>query len=277
MPELPEVEALRRLLCPRIRGRIVRDVIILKPRLVRPHAPPAVTAPLQGARIEQLERRAKHLVFQLADHRGDPLTLLLHLGMTGRIRLCPIAGPLPAHAAIVLDLGTDRMVMEDIRQFGRITLDTTVLKGLGPEPLDRRFTVDSLAEALSGSSQPVKVRLMDQSRVVGIGNIYASEALFLSRISPLRPAGSMRPDELPALHSALRATLESAIERNLAAAREGRSLFYTVLAEAGPTGGSAAEFQVYDKAGAPCPRCQNAIAKRVQAGRSTYFCATCQK
>jgi formamidopyrimidine-DNA glycosylase len=277
MPELPEVEALRRLLSPRIRGRIVREVLILKPRLVRPHAPSAVTAPLQGARIEQLERRAKHLVFRFTGRRGDPLTLLLHLGMTGRIRLCGIDAPLPAHAAAVFDLGTDRMVMEDIRQFGRITLDTTVLEGLGQEPLDRPFTVDALGEVLAGSSQPVKVRLMDQSRVVGIGNIYASEALFLSRISPLRPAGSIRPEELLALHSALRATLESAIERNLAAAREGRSLFYTVLAEDGPTGGSAAEFQVYDKAGAPCPRCEDVIAKCVQAGRSTYFCAACQE
>lgn len=241
MPELPEVEALRRLLCPRIRGRTIREVMILKPRLVRPGPPSAVTTPLHGARIEHLERRAKHLVFQMADHRGDPLTLLLHLGMTGRIRLSGIDGPLPVHAAAVFDLGTDRMVMEDIRQFGRITLDTRVLEGLGPEPLDRRFTSATLGEALAGSSQPVKVRLMDQSRIVGIGNIYASEALFLSGISPLRPAGSIRPDELPALHSAIRETLDLAIERNLAAAREGRSLFYNVLAEADPTGESAAE------------------------------------
>jgi formamidopyrimidine-DNA glycosylase len=212
MPELPEVEVLARHLAPLLEGRRVRRVTVFRPRVVRPQKPEDLARALQGARFLGLRRRGKYLVFALRRRGvGGEFALIGHLGMTGRMYLLPARAALPRHCAVALDLGRHRLVFEDTRYFGRLTLDARVLDRLGPEPLDGAFTPTVLAAALHGSRQAVKVRLLDQAVVAGLGNIYASEALFRARLSPRRPAGALRAAEIRRLHAAIRTVLTEAI------------------------------------------------------------------
>ena len=278
MPGLPEIEALRQLLEPRIQGNRILRVQILESRLTRPIPADSIQQSLEGFTIQSLGRRAKYLVLDIRNREKSPRKLLLHLGMTGRLWIGTTGDPLPKAAGVVVDFGQNQLVFEDVRKFGRVSLDPSLLEGLGPEPLDPGFSVAALSEALGTSRQAVKVRLMDPSRVVGIGNIYASEALHRARISPARPALALRTAEVAALHAAIQETLSSAIQNNLRAAAAGHSLFYNLLAGSpeGTKVESPAVFQVYDRLGQPCNRCQQEIRRTVQGGRSTYFCAGCQ-
>lgn len=283
MPELPEVEVLVRHLAPLLAGRRVRAVTVFRPRVIRPHRVEEFCRALRGARFTGVRRRAKYLVFALQRRGGrGEFSLIGHLGMTGRLYLLPVRAALPRHCAVTLDLGRRRLVFEDTRYFGRLTLTDGALARLGPEPLEPRFTPAGLAAALRGSRQAIKVRLLDQRVVAGLGNIYASEALFRARLSPRRAAGSLSMAEVRRLHRAIRAVLREAVRFGSTvpldwrgtAGRDG--VFYYGRA-AGAPDYYAERLGVYDRAGQPCRRCGGVIRRLVQAGRSTFYCPRCQR
>ena len=283
MPELPEVEVLVRHLRPLLRGRIVGGVHVRRAKVITPASIPGFTRVLGGAKFYGLGRRGKYLLFTLRKPaQAKPLMLVGHLGMTGRMYLLPAKAPLPKHAAVVLNLGRENFVFEDTRYFGRLTLDTAVLGKLGPEPLGTGFTGGRFAEALSRSRQPIKVKLLDQSLVAGVGNIYASKALFRAGIRPTLPAWSLTEPQVRRLWRSVRAVLREAIAcgstvpLNYAGdgARDG--LFYFGGAPGTPDFYEE-RLRVYDRAGRPCPACGTRIRRRVQAARSTFYCPRCQR
>lgn len=283
MPELPEVEVLVRHLTPVLNGERIRTVEVRRPRVIRPNTAAAFEQALVGARFTGVTRRAKYLVFTLDASGGRaPFTLLGHLGMTGRMYVARRSAALPVHAAVILGLGARRFVFEDARYFGRLTLDTSALGRLGPEPLERGFTPAAFHSGLRRSSQAIKVRLLDQGLVAGVGNIYASEALFRARLSPQLAANRLNREQAVRLHRAIRRVLREAIHfgstvpLDWEGRGDGDSLFYYGRAS-GATGDHYHErLAVYDRAGLPCRRCGQAIRCIVQAGRSTYYCPECQ-
>ena len=284
MPELPEVEVLVRHLDPLLRGKQIRGVAVGRAKIVRPETSATLADRLVGATFGATTRRGKNLLFGLRHGTcTEPFSLVGHLGMTGRMFLQPAAAPLPKHTAVSLDLGEQRFVFEDPRCFGRFHLDLAPLAELGPEPLSDDFTVDAFSVALECSSQAVKVKLLDQSLVAGIGNIYASEALFRAGISPLRGARSLRRDEIGRLRDRIREVLADAIRLggsvplDWSGEGKGDALFYYGAKETGPATGSAEErFAVYGREGEPCTRCAGKVVRCVQAARSTFHCPGCQ-
>ena len=211
------------------------------------------------------------------------MTLVGHLGMTGRMYLSPKSEPLPKHAAVVFELGRENFIFEDTRYFGRLTLDTSAIASLGPEPLGPTFTADFLGSALKRSAQSIKVKLLDQRLVAGLGNIYASEALFRARISPRMPAKQLSSEHVKNLHRAIREVLIRAIDLGSSnsldfegASKENDGLFYY-----GNAGGAHEKieerFLVYDRAGKPCLRCGKTVKRIVQGARSTFYCPGCQR
>lgn len=283
MPELPEVEVLARHLAPLVRGKTIRDVEVRRERVLRPTSISELTKKLCEAKFLQLQRRGKYLLFSLRSPKEkSPITLLGHLGMTGRMYLLPKRINLPKHAAVVLDLGKYNFVFEDTRYFGRFTLDAGAVDNLGPEPLEKAFTRAGFAEALKKSSQPVKVKLLDQKLVAGVGNIYASEALFRAAISPQKPARRLTASEVNRLWRAIRFVLADAIRRgstvplNFVGSGARGELFYFGRAEATPDFYEE-RLRVYDRAAKPCYRCRTPIQRVTQAARSTFFCPHCQR
>lgn len=282
MPELPEVEVLVRQLDPLLRGRTVRGVFVGRAKVVQPNSAEELSARLVGVTFGPTTRRAKFLLFELRrGKRAQPFTLVGHLGMTGRMFLQPKQAPLPKHTAVSLDLGRERFVFEDTRYFGRFNLDPAALAKLGPEPLSEDFTVAAFAAALKRSSQPIKVKLLDQSLVAGIGNIYASEALFRAGISPRRAANRVRRDQVVRLRDTVREVLAEAIAcgstipLDFAAGKGGR-FDYGAATDAGANFYDE-RLRVYDREGEPCVTCGTPIRQCVQAARSTYWCARCQR
>ncbi|HAB16961.1 MAG TPA: hypothetical protein DCE44_10975, partial [Verrucomicrobiales bacterium] len=264
-----------------LRGARIRDVNVLRARVIRPNSAKELRDTLIGQRFERVERRAKHLLFHLRGKRGASPTLLIgHLGMTGRMFLQKRRLPLPRHAAVTLDLGSDTFVFEDTRYFGRFHLDPRVLAELGPEPLNDEFSVDGFRSALRRSSRPIKVKLLDQSVVAGIGNIYASEALFRAGLSPRRSADRLRREEVARLHAAVRAVLTEAIDRGstlpLDFAKGTDGLFYFGDSSGRTSAHNPEQLHVYDRAGQPCFTCETPIRQFVQAARSSYYCPSCQ-
>lgn len=283
MPELPEVEVLVRHLRPLLQGKVIRSVDIRRARVLRPTSVRSFTQVLQGAKFVGLTRRAKYLLFEIKPKAKTRLrTLVGHLGMTGRMYLLPKGRRLPKHAAVVFNLGAIDFIFEDTRYFGRMTLDPVALKDLGPEPLGDDFTVEHFRRKLSGSAQAIKVKLLDQSLVAGIGNIYASEALFRAQISPRLAARRLNAAMVERLWGAIRQVLIEAIEfgstvaLDYAGNGEGERLFYYGKA---PEASEVPEerLQVYDRAGRACVRCGTSIKRIVQAARSTFFCPKCQR
>jgi formamidopyrimidine-DNA glycosylase len=273
VPELPEVESVRRQLEPVLLGRRFDEVEIFDSRLVRPYEPAEVAAELEGERVAALDRRGKYLVVRFESGR----VLLIHLRMTGSLRHAP-GGALqddPHRRAVVrLDDGSD-VAYRDVRRFGTWLLLETGEAGpyldarVGVEPLETIFTAEHLGERLTRRRAPIKAALLDQRTVAGMGNIYVDEALWRSRIHPLRPAESLDRVELRRLRRAIRAALGHGI------ARRGSTLRDHAL----PDGGSGAmqdEFRVYGREGDPCDRCGTPIAKIRVAGRGTWFCPQCQ-
>lgn len=283
MPELPEVEVLVRHLDPLLRGARITRVEVRRAKVVRPGSVDAFTAAVQGAQFAGVRRRGKYLVFTLRrPATRDELPLVGHLGMTGRIHVQAAGAPLPKHTAVVLTLGTRWLVFEDTRYFGRLTLDAGVLAGLGPEPLSDDFQPATFRAGLRGSRQPIKVRLLDQALVAGVGNIYASEALFHAGISPRTAAGRLTAVQVARLVDAIRQVLSEALRFGstvpLDWAGQGRrdGLFYYGRAPGAP-GSYEERLAVYDRAGKPCRRCGAPIRRLVQAARSTFYCARCQR
>jgi formamidopyrimidine-DNA glycosylase len=282
MPELPEVEVLARHLRPLIRGKTIRGVNVRRAKVLAPTSPRIFRRTLLGAKFTGLSRRGKYLLFQLhAPGRKESVTLLGHLGMTGRFFLTRKSGRLPRHAAVVLDLGGENFIYEDTRYFGRLTLDLAAVGKLGPEPLGDDFQPAVFAESLKRSRQAIKIKLLDQSVVAGIGNIYSSEALFRARISPRLPARKLSRSQVARLWRAIRKVLAEAIECGSTVPLNfggGRSdgLFYFGRAP-GTMDFYEERLRVYDRAGRPCPNCGGPIKRITQAARSTFYCPRCQR
>jgi formamidopyrimidine-DNA glycosylase len=265
-----------------LHGKTVRSVEVRRAKVLRPTTPAQLARALVGATFTGLRRRGKYLLFDLKKKGASQFSALGHLGMTGRMFLQPHGDALPKHAALVLDLGRLRFVYEDTRYFGRFTLDTSAVEALGPEPLSSDFDADRFALALKRSAQPIKVKLLDQSLVAGIGNIYAGEALFRARVSPRRAARSLKLEEVRRVQEQIRIVLQEAtdcgstIPLDFAGAWSRARLFYFGRA-AGAPDYYAERLLVYDRSGQPCPNCRTPIRRIVQAARSTFYCPRCQR
>jgi formamidopyrimidine-DNA glycosylase len=273
MPELPEVETIRSRLAPALTGRRFERVEIRDARLTRPEPPETVTVALEGERVADVRRRGKYLIFEFESGRH----LLVHLRMTGGFQH-PTPTSLDAdphrRALVTLDDGSD-VAYRDVRRFGTWLvlepgeLDAYLAARIGGEPLERTFTAAAFGRALEGRRAPVKAALLDQRAVAGVGNIYADEALWFSRIHPLRPAGDLDPDEVAELRRGIRKALRRGIERQGATLRNYRD-------PAGESGRMQHEFHVYGRVGESCDRCGTPIEKTRVAGRGTWFCPRCQ-
>jgi formamidopyrimidine-DNA glycosylase len=237
---------------------------------------------LRGASFVELTRRGKYLLFEMLGAKGERFPLVGHLGMTGRMYLLPETSSLPKHAAVVFELGGENFVFEDTRYFGRMTLNDSAIAALGPEPLGDAFTAEYFGLALRRSAQAIKVKLLDQQLVAGIGNIYASEALFRAGISPKLPARRLKPPQVARLRDTIRQTLRDAIKRgstvplNYSGDAERDGLFCFGSAPDAPDFYEE-RLQVYDRAGKPCRVCRTEIKRIVQGARSTFYCPKCQK
>jgi formamidopyrimidine-DNA glycosylase len=282
VPELPEIEVLARHLRPLLRGKIIRGVDVRRAKVLSPTAPRQFRRILLSAKFTGLSRRGKYLLFQLHSQSVAPtVTLLGHLGMTGRMFLARKNVRQPKHAAVVLDLGGENFIYEDTRYFGRLTLDMTAIQKLGPEPLSDNFQPAKFREALKRSRQAIKIKLLDQKLVAGIGNIYASEALFRARLSPRLAANRLTVAQVKRLWGAMRGVLAEAIAcgstvpLNFGAGKTD-GLFYFGRAPGTPDF-YAERLRVYDRAGKPCPNCRRPIKRIVQAARSTFYCPHCQR
>lgn len=282
MPELPEVEILARHLRPLLRGKIIRGMEVRRAKVLRPTSLQKFQRALVGAKFTGLSRRGKYLLFAL--HSKTPnrtVAVLGHLGMTGRMFLAKKGEPFPKHAAVILDLGEANFIYEDTRYFGRMTLDLSVIEQLGPEPLGKNFTPEIFARSLKRSRQAIKIKLLDQSLVAGVGNIYASEALFRARISPKLAADQLTFAQARKLWRAIRKVLAEAIaggstvQLNFTGGKSD-GLFYFGRAT-GARDFYEERLRVYDRAGKPCANCREPIKRIVQAARSTFYCPHCQK
>ena len=270
MPELPEVETVRRRLAPHVERRRIAAVEVLDARLVRPDDPRRVEERLKGRTIAALGRRGKHLLFRIDG--GE--TLISHLRMTGNW-LMPAAGA-PSHARARIELGDGTTVWyADARRFGtwHLLADDEAAAyldaRLGPEPVGDGFDGAVLRDAFRGRTAPVKALLLDQRLVAGIGNIYADEALNAARIHPDTPAGRIRRPQLDRLAAEVRAALEEGIRSQGSSIRDFRS-------PEGGYGSMQERFRVYGRDGEPCPACGTEIVKTRCAGRGTHVCPTCQ-
>ena len=273
MPELPEVETVRRQLEPALVGRRLESVEIADARLTRPYDARLVEAELVGERVAALDRRGKYLIFRFESGRG----LLVHLRMTGSFRHAPADGlPDDPHrrAVVRLDDGSD-VAYRDVRRFGTwLVLEPEELEPylaarLGGEPLDAGFTARRLAERLAGRRAPIKAALLDQRTLAGMGNIYVDEALWRARIHPLRPAGELDAAEIRRLHRCAKQALEAGLARQGATLRD-------YATPDGASGGMQHEFKVYGREGEPCDRCGTPIEKTRAGGRGTWYCPHCQ-
>ena len=284
MPELPEVETVRRGLEPELTGQRLTKVTLRRPDL-RFTFPRRFAERLTGARVIRLRRRGKFLLADL--NSGE--TLIMHLGMTGRFLIEHADGegaPRPGaaanakHAHVIFETEAGgNIVFEDARRFGFMDISRTAkladhpqLANLGPEPLDDVFGEPYLASVFAGRRQAVKSLLMDQTVVAGLGNIYASEALHRAKIAPAKPAGEIGKRSLTRLVSAIRGVLAEAIA-------SGGSTLRDFASANGSPGYFQHSFRVYGRAGEPCanPGCGGRIHRTVQAGRATYHCPVCQR
>lgn len=272
MPELPEVETVRRSLEPVLVGRTFERVEVDDPRLTRPFEPQAVAYELQGERVAAVERRGKYLIVRFESDR----VLLVHLRMTGSFRHLAAGEETAPHtrAVITLDDGSS-VLYRDVRRFGTwlvvepFELDTYLAARLGAEPLERGFGPAALAARLANRRAPVKAALLDQRTLAGLGNIYVDEALWRARLHPLRPAESLDAEEVRALHRGIRGALRMGI------ARQGATLQDYAQPD-GRRGGMQHEFKVYGRGGEPCDRCGTPIEKTRAGGRGTWYCPSCQ-
>lgn len=270
MPELPEVETTRRGIAPHIEGQRISRIIVRQPRLRWP-VPRGLDKRLAGQVIQQVERRGKYLLIETAEG-----SLILHLGMSGSLRITDPAIPPRKHdhVDIVLDNGKC-LRFHDPRRFGamlwsRKPLSHELIKNLGPEPLGDDFNGDYLFEQSRGRKLAVKNFIMDSHVVVGVGNIYASEALFLAGIHPSRPAGRISKARYLVLADAIKQVLSKAIN-------EGGTTLRDFVREDGQPGYFAQSLNVYGRDGKACRTCGATIRKKVIGQRSSYYCPACQK
>lgn len=289
MPELPEVETVRRGLAPAMEGKRILRVETRRKDLRFPF-PANFNQRIAGAKLKHMGRRAKYLVGELSTGEA----LIMHLGMTGRFT---VSGPKPKrpdpkkpgkfhlqagegekHDHVVFEMqGGAKVVFNDARRFGFMDLwpageleTYPGFDGMGPEPMSNAFSGAYLEEAFEGKRAPVKAALLDQRVVAGMGNIYVSEALFRSGINPRKLAGAIGRDRLEKLAAEVRKVIDEAIEA-------GGSTISDFETTTGELGYFQHRFQVYDRAGDPCVVCKKPIKRMVQSGRSTFYCASCQR
>ncbi|WP_149587589.1 bifunctional DNA-formamidopyrimidine glycosylase/DNA-(apurinic or apyrimidinic site) lyase [Tabrizicola flagellatus] len=283
MPELPEVETVRRGLQPVLEGAVIARAEVNRPDLRWP-LPERMAERLTGQRVTALRRRSKYLLADLSS--GE--TLLVHLGMSGRMLVSGAQigtfhhdHPAPQkHDHVVLHMeGGARVTFNDARRFGAMDLmptdraaDNMLLKDLGPEPFGNDFNEPYLAGRLKGRRTPIKAALLDQRIVAGLGNIYVAETLYRARISPLRLAGDLEEGQVRALVPIIRDVLAEAIEAGGSSLRDFRQAN-------GELGYFSKHFQVYDREGEPCetPGCPGMVTRSVQSGRSSFWCPACQR
>jgi formamidopyrimidine-DNA glycosylase len=274
VPELPEVETIRRQLASVLEGQTLERLDILDARWCAPAPPSEVAEAVAGRRLERLERRGKYLVFALA----RDVHLVLHLRMTGNLLLAaPHDDDRPPYLRVrfVFDSG-ERVLFCDPRRFGtgvallgREARERYFSERLGVEPLGPDFTSAALRALARGRRAPVKAFLLTQERIAGVGNIYADEALFVAGLHPLRPVGTLRPAQIAALRDAVVAALEAGIDARGATIDDFRQTD-------GARGAFQDRFAVHRREGDPCPRCDGPIRKIRAAGRGTYVCERCQ-
>jgi formamidopyrimidine-DNA glycosylase len=269
MPELPEVEVTRRGLAPQLAGRRISGVSVREPRLRWPVSSDVLE--LAGRTVGTVRRRGKYLLLECGDGH-----LILHLGMSGSLRVLPPETPAGKHDHFDLLLGDRMLRLRDPRRFGAVLWAAgdiaahPLLAHLGIEPLSRALTPARLHVLTRGHRAAIKHFLMDGRRIVGVGNIYASESLFRARINPRMPARKLSLDKAEKLVKAIKDTLRAAI-------RAGGSTLRDFAGADGAAGYAQQRHYVYDRAGKNCRRCRTPIRKLVQGQRSTYFCPTCQK
>lgn len=270
MPELPEVETVLRALGPHITGSTITTAQILFPVLRAP-LPQDIIELISSRQIMEIKRRAKYLLFELSG-----ITMVVHLGMTGRLTIAAKPYTPVKHDHVMIYLDDKILVYNDPRRFGLIDLIPTpqvpghkLLRSLGPEPLGEDFTAEYLAVALETRKMPIKTVIMDNKILVGVGNIYASEALFLAEIAPARKANSLSELERNRLVMAIKKVLQEAIESGGSSIRDFVSIDNN-------KGHFQHHFVVYGKAGSSCQRCSHIILKIYQSGRATFFCQHCQ-
>ena len=276
MPELPEVETVRRALAPAMEDRQILHAHVGRPDLRWP-LPDRLASRLEGRVVGGLQRRGKYVLLPL--DQGE--TMLLHLGMSGSIRIHQAQPPIGKHDHIVLTMGSGManapeswIVLNDPRRFGWLDLYRgevhPMLVDMGPEPLGNSFSADHLVAALAGRKGPIKTALLDQALVAGIGNIYACEALFMAGLSPRRKAGTIRGGRVDRLVAAIRSVLASAIE-------DGGTSLRDHVQPGGEIGYFVQRLTVYGRDGQLCGTCGATIRRITQSGRSSFYCPDCQR
>ncbi len=267
MPELPEVETVRRRLSTCLPGLVLDQVTVNDPT-VSLQSEDTLRAALRGRRVVALRRRGKYLIVEL-----EGMLLVVHLRMTGRLVFAPEPGVRAPRFVAHFTPGTD-LRFYDTRRFGRVWAveaadEDEFFAALGPEPFGPRFTAAYLRDALRGRGTPLKSLLLDQRRLAGVGNIYADEALFRAGLNPLRRAGTLKPVEAARLHDALLETLQAGIEHN-------GSSIDTFVGPEGDRGAFQEILNVYGRAGEPCRICGVTVRRVELGGRGTHFCPRCQ-
>lgn len=275
MPELPEVETVRRSLLPVILDKPIASVDVYYERILQHITSQEFTEQITGRRILDLARRGKYLIFHLENH----LDLVAHLRMTGRLIYYSDADiAMAKHTSVIFDFASGgNLRFEDVRKFGTLDLVTSgeyeQIKGLhslGVEPLSEAFTVDHLQNLIQDRRTKIKGLLLDQTKIAGLGNIYADESLFMARIHPERPANSLSSSEVQSLHQAIKDVLQDAILGQGTTLRDYRTGY-------GREGSFQNKLQIYGKKGEKCPRCGVDLEYKKVAGRTSHFCPACQR
>lgn len=275
MPELPEVELVARALDSIVAGRRILAARLLRERLAPDTSPRSFARSLRGAQINSVGRRGKHILAHLDNGR----VLITHLRMTGHFLYLPPAVPLPKHTHALFELDNGRrLVFTDQRHFGMMKLvpaaelhETKELRSLAPEPFSDEFTPSYLRAALARSRRTLKETLLDQKRVLGLGNIYAAEVMFLARINPFQTAAQLSKARVPRLHKAILDVLGESLAHGSTMNVDPENIDGSYY-----SGSYEGRWRVYDREGEPCPKCRDPIRRVAHAGRSTYFCARCQ-
>jgi len=276
MPELPEVELVARSLDRLVSGLRIETARLIRPGLAPENTPRAFARALRGATFEKVGRRGKHILAELDNGR----VLITHLRMTGRFLLLPTRRPLPkhTHALFQLDDGR-RLAFTDQRHFGLMKVvstehlaDARELRGLAPEPFSEEFTPDYLAAVLARTSRALKDVLLDQTKVTGLGNIYAAEVLHRARVNPFSTASHIQRRQVKRLHQAILHVLGEALAHGSTMNVDPENIDGSYFGG----GGYQGRWRVYDREGEPCRKCRDPIRRVTHAGRSTYFCARCQ-
>jgi formamidopyrimidine-DNA glycosylase len=276
MPELPEVELVARALDRLVAGRRIVSARLLRPGLAPETSPARFARLLRGRAIERVTRRGKHVIFEL----DAGLVLVTHLRMTGRFMLLPENAPLPKHTHAFFRLDDSRrLAFTDQRHFGMMKLlragelaAARELRSLAPEPFSEDFSPDYLRAAFARTRRTLKETLLDQTKVTGLGNIYAAEVMFLARVNPFVPAARLSPRRLPRLHRAILEVLAEAISHGSTMnvnPEDFESSYY-----GGPYEG---RWRVYAREGEPCTVCRARVRRVAHAGRSTFYCPRCQR